>query len=200
MGKLDDLQRITAADRAAWRAWLAANHESSPGVWLVYSKKGSGTPSVTYDEAVEEALCYGWIDSRVNSLDEERYMQVYTPRKAGSVWSRLNKERVERVIAAGLMTTAGMAKIEAAKADGSWGMLDLIDALVVPSDLGAAFEAVPGARAGFEALPDSAKKQALYWVYSAKREATRSARIARTVAAAAEGLPVADHLARETAP
>ena len=150
MGKLDELERIGAPDRASWRRWLKENHEGSPGVWLVYFKKASGKPSVSYDEAVEEALCFGWIDSLVNSLDEERYMQVYTPRKRGSVWSKPNKERVARVVAAGLMTEAGLAKIEAAKADGSWSLLDPVDALLEPEDLKAALDSNPDARAAFD--------------------------------------------------
>lgn len=198
MGKLDDLDRVSAADRTVWRAWLAANHDSSPGVWLVYHKKGSGKPSVSYDEAVEEALCFGWIDSKVNALDEERYMQVYTPRQPGSVWSRPNKERIERMIAAGLMTEAGLAKIEAAKADGSWGLLDAVDELIEPPELRVALDEDPAARDNFDALPDSAKKPALYWVYSAKRDATKADRVAQVVAAAAAGLSVADYRARSS--
>ncbi len=196
MGKLDELERIGAPDRASWRRWLKENHEGSPGVWLVYFKKASGKPSVSYDEAVEEALCFGWIDSLVNSLDEERYMQVYTPRKRGSVWSKPNKERVARVVAAGLMTEAGLAKIEAAKADGSWSLLDPVDALLEPEDLKAALDSNPDARAAFDGFAESVKKQALYWVYSAKREKTRSARIEEVVQAAGLGLSVAEHRAR----
>jgi uncharacterized protein YdeI (YjbR/CyaY-like superfamily) len=195
MGKLDDLERMTALDRAAWRAWLVEHHECSPGIWLVYFKKASGKPSVTYDEAVEEALCFGWIDSKVNGIDDERYMQVYTPRKAGSVWSKLNKERIERVIAEGLMTEAGTAKIEAAKQDGSWVLLDAVDDLIEPDELRSALDADRRARANYDSFADSVKKQTLYWVYSAKREATRSDRIAQIVEAAAEGKSVAEYRA-----
>jgi len=195
MGKLDDFERMTAPDRAAWRAWLVEHHESCPGIWLVYFKKASGKPSVTYDEAVEEALCFGWIDSKVNGLDDERYMQVFTPRKTGSVWSKLNKERIERVIAEGLMTEAGIAKIDAAKQDGSWVLLDAVDDLIESDELRAALDADRTARANYDSFADSVKKPTLYWVYSAKRETTRSDRIAQIVEAAAEGMSVAEYRA-----
>jgi len=195
MGELDDFERMTPRDRAAWRAWLVEHHESSPGIWLVYFKKGSGKPTVTYDEAVEEALCFGWIDSKVKGLDDERYIQVFTPRKMGSVWSKLNKERIERVIAEGLMTEAGSTKIDAAKRDGSWALLDAVDDLIEPDELRAALDADRRARAHYNSFGDSVKKQALYWVYSAKREATRSDRIAQIVEAAAQGMSVAEYRA-----
>jgi len=200
MGKLDDFERMTAPDRAAWRAWLVEHHESSPGIWLVYFKKASHQPSVTYDEAVEEALCFGWIDSKVHGLDDERYMQVYTPRKTGSIWSKLNKERIERVITEGLMTEAGIAKIRAAKQDGSWALLDAVDDLIEPDELRAALDADRNARANYDSFADSVKKQALYWVYSAKRERNKSDRIAQIVEAAAEGMSVAEYRAGASGP
>jgi len=109
--------------RRAWRAWLARNHAKSKGLWLAYYKKGSGQVSVTYEEALEEALSYGWIDSRLRRLDEERYAQKYTPRKARSVWSAANKARVEKLIAQGRMAAPGLAKVLTAKRDGSWDSL-----------------------------------------------------------------------------
>ena len=111
---------VTAKDRAAWRRWLERHHATSPGAWLLIAKKGSGLASVTYEEAVEEALCFGWIDAKANSLDERRYKQWMAPRKAGSGWAASNKQRVERLVADGRMAPAGLAAIEAAKADGSW--------------------------------------------------------------------------------
>lgn len=195
MGKLNEFERVTAHDRATWRAWLIQNHESSPGVWLVFFKKASSKPSVTYEEAVEEALCFGWIDSRTNAVDEDRYMQVYTPRRTGSVWSRLNKERIERLIGQGLMTEAGFAKIRAAKQDGSWVLLDAVDDLIEPAELSTALDACPKARANFNLFADSVKKQALYWVYSAKREKTKSDRIEQIVEAAAAGMSMAEYRA-----
>jgi uncharacterized protein YdeI (YjbR/CyaY-like superfamily) len=200
MGKLDDLGHVTARDRAAWREWLAENHATSPGVWLVYYKKGSGKASVGYDEAVEEALCFGWIDSKVNSLDDERYKQVYAPRKKGSVWSRLNKERVARLLRQDRITEAGMAKISAAKADGSWSLLDPVEDLIVPEDLQTALDAQPSARETFASFSPSQKKPALWLVYRAKRAATREKRIAEVVEAAALGLTVAEYRSRRPEP
>ena len=128
--------RLSPATRAEWRAWLAANHDDSTGVLLVVQKKRSALPGVGYDEAVEEALCFGWIDSRVRRLDEDRFEQWYCPRRRGSIWSQSNKERVERLKRAGLMARAGLARVETAMGDGSWGLLDEIEAMVVPADPG----------------------------------------------------------------
>lgn len=185
----DDYGRIERPDRSEWRRWLEENHAGAPGVWVVYAKKGSGLTGLSYDDAVEEALCFGWIDSKVNSLDEQRYMQLFTPRRPGSVWSRLNKERIARVIDAGLMADAGMARIRDAEADGSWSLLDDIDELVVPEDLRAALEADPGAAANFEGFTPSQKKPLLFWIASAKRPATRQKRIAEVVRRAKEDTP-----------
>jgi uncharacterized protein YdeI (YjbR/CyaY-like superfamily) len=170
-----------------WRAWLEANHASFSGVWLTVAKKGSRRSTLTYDAAVEEALCWGWIDSTVNRLDAERTKQLYTPRHRGSTWAVSNKRRVERLIAEGRMQTAGLAVVEAAKADGSWQLLDDVEALVVPNDLADALANDERAGEGFEGLPDSEKKMALYWIASAKKPETRAKRIAATVSAAAEG-------------
>jgi uncharacterized protein YdeI (YjbR/CyaY-like superfamily) len=125
MSKFDDqLETIYAVDRKAWREWLSQNHCTSPGIWLVYYKVKSGEPSVQYSEAVKEALRFGWIDSKVKSLDEDRYKQIFTPRKPKSVWSKLNKQYLEELVQEGLMTDAGLQKISAAKQDGSWIALD----------------------------------------------------------------------------
>lgn len=186
----EDYEWIEAPDRASLRAWLVAHHDSSPGIWVVYHKQGSPQTGISYDEAVEEALCFGWIDSKVKKVDEHRYRQLFTPRRPGSVWSRLNKDRVERAVAAGRMTPAGMAKIDAARADGSWSILDGVDALEVPDDLAAALDAVPAARLFFNSLAPSRKRPTLFWVVSAKRPATRASRIATIVAKAAEGKTV----------
>ena len=182
-----DFGEVYAADRAAWRAWLRENHTTSSGIWLVYYKVDSGQPSVTWDEAVEEALCYGWIDSKANRVDELRYKQVFTPRKAGSVWSKVNKERLVHLLAAGKMTPAGQVKIDRAKADGSWSFLDSIDNLEVPDDLLDALREREGAWANFQAFPDGSKKQILLWIKTAKREETRVKRIVQTAELAARG-------------
>ena len=126
------LQTFHAANRQEWREWLERNYQSAIGVWLVYYKVKSGKPSIRYSEAVKEALCFGWIDSKVKSLNEDSYMQIFTPRKPKSVWSKLNKEYIQELIEQGLMTEAGLAKIAAAKQDGSWNTLDAIEALMLP--------------------------------------------------------------------
>ncbi len=185
-----DLDLVEPGNRAEWRSWLEANHESSLGVWLAVGKKGNSRTTLTYDDAVEEALCFGWIDSIVNTLDDDRFKQRFTPRKAGGTWSRSNKIRVERLIAEGLMTPAGAASVERAKADGSWTSLDDVEGLVVPDDLGAALAAEPGADRGFADFSDTARKMALYWIASARRPETRSKRLTEVVRSAAEGRPL----------
>ncbi len=184
---LNDFEEVYAANQTAWREWLRENHAVSLGVWLVYYKKGSGAPSVTWDEAVEEALCYGWIDSKVNRVDEARYKQIFTPRKAGSVWSKVNKARLVHLIADGKMTPAGQAKIDRAKADGSWTFLDSVENLEIPDDLMDALRERDLALENFSAFSDGSKKQILLWVKTAKRDETRRARIERTAELAARG-------------
>ena len=131
----DRYPRYYPKTRKEWRRWLTRNHETSSGVWLINYKKESGRPRVPYADAVEEALCFGWIDSVMNPLDDHSFMQLFTPRKPKSNWSKLNKQRIESLIEQGLMTPAGMAKIEAAQKDGSWTSLDKVEALDVPPDL-----------------------------------------------------------------
>jgi uncharacterized protein YdeI (YjbR/CyaY-like superfamily) len=180
------LQRVYAANRQEWHDWLQQYHQTAAGVWLIYYKKESGRPRVAYDEAVEEALCFGWIDSRPNLLDDDRYMQLFSPRKPRSPWSRLNKLRVERLIQQGSMTPAGLAVIEAAQRDGSWTVYDAIEDLEMPDDLAAALAAHEVARLHFEAFSDSSKKNILWWIASARRPETRQKRIDETVRLAAE--------------
>ncbi len=177
-----------ARDRAEWRDWLEQNHAASRGVWLVYYKKGSGRPRVPYGEAVEEALCFGWVDSRPNALDDERYMQLFSPRKPGSPWSKLNKQRVERLTRQGRMAPAGLEKVEAAKRDGSWGKWDAIEELVVPKDLEEALNTDGAAAEHFRAFSASSKKNILWWIESAKRPETRRKRVGETVALAAKNV------------
>jgi uncharacterized protein YdeI (YjbR/CyaY-like superfamily) len=169
---------IQPSTRAAWRRWLARHHTRDKGVWFVYFKKSSGKQRFTYDDLVEEALCFGWIDGQARALDAERAMLWLSPRKPKSVWSAPNKVRVARVIAAGLMHPAGQTKVDAAQANGSWTALDATDRLEVPDDLAAALAATPKARAHFDAFPASAKKAVLEWVRQAKRPETRARRIA----------------------
>jgi uncharacterized protein YdeI (YjbR/CyaY-like superfamily) len=184
----DELPSVYAQDRTAWRTWLEENYAASSGVWLIYYKKASDKPSVSYDEAVEEALCFGWIDSRVNPLDEERYMQVFSPRRPKSSWSKVNKQRVETLIEQGLMTAAGLEKIDAAKRDGSWIVLDAIEDLQFPADLLQALRANTTAYDNFMAFSNSSKKNILRWIESAKRPATRLKRIEQTVTLAAQNI------------
>lgn len=174
--------------RAEWRAWLAQHHTQTAGVWLISYKKATGKPQFSYDAAVEEALCFGWIDSKPNKLDSERSMLWFAPRKSGTGWSRLNKTRVERLIAQGLMQPAGLAKIEAAKQDGSWTALDAVEALEIPPDLAQALAAYELAQQNFEAFPRSVKRGILEWIASAKKPETRTKRITETAQLAAQNL------------
>ena len=185
MGIVDRFEEFHPLARTEWRGWLEANHESSPGVWFVYFKKHTARPRVSYEDAVSEALCYGWIDSLQRRLDEDRTKLLFTPRKAGSVWSKPNKIRVDRMIAEGLMTDAGFAKIDAARKDGSWNALDEVDKLVMPDDLVTALEKDEAAARNFEAFSPSATKAILYWLSAAKRNETRVTRIGKIVRMAA---------------
>ena len=182
----DGRPMIQPGSAEAWRRWLADNHATSGPIWLVYRKRTAGGRDLTYDEAVEEALCFGWIDSTIKPLDEERYRQFYSRRKPTSTWSKLNKERVERLIAESRMTDAGMAPIDAAKANGMWTALDSVEALEVPPDLEEALEAF-GARGNFDDFSASSKKNILWWIASAKKAETRARRVAETARMAADG-------------
>lgn len=174
--------------RAEWRAWLERHQTRPDGVWLVTFKKATGEPRVEYDEAVEEALCFGWVDSKPGRLDDRRSLLWFAPRKAGSGWSRPNKERVERLTAEGRMAPAGLAVVEAARADGSWNALDAVEALEVPDDLAAALAANGDAARTFDAFPRSAKRGILEWIVTAKRPETREKRVAETARLAAENV------------
>lgn len=179
---------IQPADRVEWRAWLELRHTQSEGVWLITNKKAAGKPRLEYEEAVEEALCFGWIDSKANKLDAERSMLWIAPRRPGSGWSRLNKTRIEKLIAAGKMAPAGLAKIEAAKQDGSWYALDAVENLVIPLDLEQALAANSAAAAYFEAFPRSVKRGILEWIVNAKLPETRAKRIEETARLAANNI------------
>ena len=172
---------IHPKSRADWRKWLAENHTRPEGVWLISYKKATGKPRFDYDVSVEEALCFGWVDSKPNKLDDERSMLWFAPRKAKTGWSKLNKERVQKLIEAGLMMPAGLVKLNAAKQDGSWNALDAVDALEIPSDLEKAFSKNKTARGYFEAFPKSVKRGILEWISNAKKSETRAKRIEETV-------------------
>jgi uncharacterized protein YdeI (YjbR/CyaY-like superfamily) len=171
--------------RNAWRTWLTKNHNLGEGIWLISWKKISGKPQIAYDDLVEEALCFGWIDSKPNKLDEQRSMLWFAPRKSGSGWSRLNKERIEHAIATGIMMPSGFVKIEAAKKDGSWNALDAVEALEIPPDLLRAFTKHEMAAKNFENFPRSVKRGILEWIGNAKTATTRTKRITETADLAA---------------
>lgn len=186
--KLDALERVELTSRAQWRAWLKKHHTRTEGIWLVRWKKAHEGRHFTYEAMVEEALCYGWIDATARPLDAERSMQYLLPRKPNSMWSRVNKARVEELIANGRMTAAGLRAMEVAKANGSWTTLDDVEAFVMPPDLVKALAKNKTAKKHFDAFPPSARKYALNWIGSAKTEPTRTKRIAEMVRLAAQNL------------
>ena len=170
-----------AKDRKAWREWLEINHLQLQQVWLLLHKKSSPDNSVSYDEAVEEALCFGWIDSKPRKKDEHTFLLFFSRRKPRSVWSAINKKRLVKLIADGQMMPAGLASIEIAKANGSWTSIDDVEAMLMPDGLQKAFEKNKTAFAYFNAFPPSAKKGIYQWISSAKTDITREKRINETV-------------------
>jgi uncharacterized protein YdeI (YjbR/CyaY-like superfamily) len=174
-----DFPRVHPKTAAEWRRWLRDNHDKAQGVWLVAYKAGTGRSRLTYEESIPDALSYGWIDSLNKPLDDERTALLFTPRKPGSGWSRTNKVRIERLMKEGRMEAAGLSKIAAAKRDGSWTLLDSVEALEVPNDLRTALGAV-GMRK-FEALTPGRRKEHLRTLVTAKRPETRAKRIAEIV-------------------
>lgn len=180
-------ESVHPQSRAEWRAWLRANHSRADGLWVISWRKGSGHEPLSYEDIVEEAVCFGWIDSKKRRLDDRRTMLWVAPRKTGSGWSRSNKHRIRRLEDAGLMAAPGRQVIEAAKADGSWSLLDDVENLIVPEDLARAFAANPPAASEWEAFPPSAKRGILEWIVRAKRPETRTRRIDETARLAAIG-------------
>lgn len=183
----DEAPRVHLQTRAEWRQWLGAHHETTPAVWLVSWKRSTGRPAITYEDAVSEALAFGWVDSTAGTVDDERTMLYYTRRRSGSGWARPNKRRIEVLEREGLMTAAGRRTIDAAKADGSWTLLDDVEDLLVPDDLAAAFDAVAGSRAHWDAFPRSVRRGILEWIVTARRPATRARRIQQTAESAGNG-------------
>ena len=182
-----EVNHVHPLTRADWRRWLAEHHDRGEGVWLVLYKKATGQPTLSVDDYVSEAIAFGWIDSTPKTIDADRHARWVAPRKPGSNWSRLSKERAERMEAAGLMAEAGRAAVAAAKADGSWTVLDDVENLVVPDDLAAALAARPPARDEWDRFPRSTKRGILEWIVNAKRDATRAKRIEETARLAQEG-------------
>jgi uncharacterized protein YdeI (YjbR/CyaY-like superfamily) len=191
---MSELRRVRPRSRKAWREWLEKNHASSNGVWLVYAKKSSGIPSLTYNDAVEEALCFGWIDSKINPIDESYYMQVFTPRKPQSAWSALNKTRVDRLLADGLMTAAGRAAVETAKQSGAWDAMKHVEELTIPPDLEKAIRANPDARRNWVTYSPSRRKGVLYRLAGAKRPETRARYLKEIVENMARNLSHAERM------
>jgi uncharacterized protein YdeI (YjbR/CyaY-like superfamily) len=176
---------VVVESRAQWRAWLSAHHADSPGIWLVTWKAATGRPRITAAEITDEALCFGWVDSRPRAVDGERRAILVTPRTPTGRWSRINKERAARLTDDGRMTDAGLRAVRIAQANGAWTALDVVEDLTEPDDLAAALDADPGARTHWDAFRRSTRRAILEWITAAKRPATRADRIATTVAEAA---------------
>ena len=187
MGALDDGERVMAADAAQWRAWLEANHATSKGAWLVRPRPGSGLELIDYEDAILQALCFGWIDGPVRSFDEKTGGLWFAPRRPSSAWAATNKARLKQLDAMGIMADAGIRAVELAKANGSWTVLDNAEAGIEPDDLKAALDADDAARANWDAFPRSVRKFGIAAVDAARRPETRAARIAKIVTDAAAG-------------
>jgi uncharacterized protein YdeI (YjbR/CyaY-like superfamily) len=185
----NDKEALDFESRAAWRGWLDTNHSSSTGAWVVVHKKDSASPRLLLEDAVEEAICFGWIDSRLHPLDDDRFKLWFSPRKPTSIWSQNNRNRVAALKSKGLMAPAGLAAVEIAQDNGAWTSLVPIDNLEIPPDLEEALDDKPAAREHFDAFTDSTKKMILHWIDTAKRQDTRNKRIRETVEQAARNLP-----------
>lgn len=184
---INDAKHFYPKSAKEWRKWLEKNHEREDAVWVVFYKKSAGQPGITWSEAVDEALCFGWIDSIKRKLDEERSIQFFSKRKPKSTWSKINKAKVEQLIAAGKMRPAGLVCIDIAKRNGSWDVLNAVEELEVPKDLEQAFKRHKGAKLYFDGLSKSVKKMMLQWLALAKREDTRQKRVEELASMAAEG-------------
>lgn len=182
----DDQHPICPKSKAEWRQWLQKHHATEQSIWVKFYKKHAEGPTVTWSDAVDEALCFGWIDSKKVRIDDDCFKQFFSRRKAKSIWSKVNKDKVERLVKDGLMTEAGLAIIEVAKQNGSWTIYDQVEDLIVPDELEEAFNKVPEAKERFEALSRSAKKLHLFNIMMAKRTETRQKRIAEILATLAQ--------------
>lgn len=181
-GQADRLPTLLFETQRGWEAWLDAHHADTPGVWLQIAKKAAGKPSVSYAEALDSAICYGWIDGQKASLDEAHWLQKFTPRRPKSIWSRVNCEKATALIAAGRMRPAGQQQVDAAKADGRWeAAYDSQSAITVPADLQQELEAHPDAKSFFDTLDSRNRYAILYRIQTAKKAETRTARIQKYV-------------------
>jgi uncharacterized protein YdeI (YjbR/CyaY-like superfamily) len=177
----DNIKTFYAKSQKEWRKWLEKNHETEKSVWLIIYKKDSGVPSVYYSEAVDEALCFGWIDSKPNKRDADSYYQFFAQRNPKSNWSGVNKAKVDKLRAAGLMTAAGQKMIDLAKQKGTWNALDEVEKMIVPDDLQFLFNKNKTALQNWEKFPPSVRRGILDWIQSAKRPETREKRMVETV-------------------
>ncbi len=184
----EPLEMFYPSTQQEWRKWLEKNHRSKQSVWLVCYKKHSAKPTLAWSAIVDEALCFGWVDGKRKSIDADSFMQFLCRRKPTSTWSKVNKEKIQQLIAAELMTPAGMETIEIAKGNGSWEILDEVEALIIPQDLEKAFKAYPGSKAFFLSLSKSVRKIMLQWLVLAKRPETRQKRITEIAIHAGEKL------------
>lgn len=170
-----------------WRNWLTKHHLQQEGVWVILYKKQANKPTISWSEAVDEALCFGWIDSIKKTLDDQRSIQFFSKRKPKSTWSKINKQKVQKLIEAGKMAPAGFESIKIAQQNGSWNLLDEVEALVIPDDLEQAFTRHKGSKEYFSALSKSLKKMMLQWIVLAKQPTTRQKRIDEIAAHAGQG-------------
>ena len=183
----EEIETYCPKSQADWRKWLEKNHQSKQSVWLVYYRVSTKVASVSWSEAVDEALCFGWIDSTKKTIDKERYMQYFTRRKPSSTWSKVNKDKVANLIQKKLMTKSGFDSIETAKENGTWAFMDDIEKLIMPEDLKIALDENESSMEFYQSQSKSIKKGMLYWVAVAKRTETRKKRIAEIAQLAAEG-------------
>ena len=190
MEQKDGVAAFYAKSRSAWRSWLERYHRRELSVWLIIYKKSSDVPSVYYPEAVDEALCFGWIDSKPNKRDGQSYYQYFSPRNPKSNWSRVNKEKVQRLIAENRMAPAGLAMVELAQETGTWTALEDVDNLIVPPDLQEALGQNSIAYEYWKQFPPSARRGILEWIFNAKRTETRRRRIEKAVKLAAQNIRV----------
>ena len=180
-----EIETFYPTSQQQWRQWLEENHRSKQAVWLVHYKKKSGVPTISWSEAVDEALCFGWIDSVRKTLDNETFIQFFSKRKPNGTWSKVNKEKIRQLVEAGLMTQAGLESIETAKQNGSWTILDEVEELILPNDLEIEFNTQPGSKDFFLSLSKSVRKAMLQWLVLAKQPETRQKRIREIVELAA---------------
>jgi len=174
--------------RKAWRQWLAKNHKKKQSIWLICYRQKSNVPTITWSDAVDEALCFGWIDSTRKPIDDEKFMQYFSKRKVKSVWSKINKDKIERLLSEGLMTKAGLDSVDAARKNGAWSTLDAVEELKIPAQLTLEFRGQPKAKKYFLSLSTTDKKNILRWIAMAKRPETTTRRIAEVVELAAQNL------------